>query len=113
MLEPRRSRRFRSCASLFWRTGETAGTADSKHLFPPRPCICGRAVQRAIDHKTSHAVYHMLEIKFGDAVALEIGRRIQEVDGVWHTLLDRKFDGVHFVPEGLVDALRVAHHALA
>ena len=70
-------------------------------------------MQRSIDHQTSHAVHHMFEIKFGDAVALEIRRRIQEVDGIRYALLDCKLDGVHFVSKRLVDGLRVAHNALA
>ncbi len=53
----------------------------------------------------------MLEIEFGDAVALHIRSGIQEIDGVGHAVLDGKLDGVHFIAESFVDGLRVLDDA--
>ena len=55
----------------------------------------------------------MLKIKFGDAIALEIRRGIQEIDGVGHAILHRKFDGVHFIAQREIDGLCVFHDTRA
>ena len=51
------------------------------------------------------------EIEFGDAVALEIGGGVEEVNGVRDAIFDGEFDGVHFVAESLIDGLRVEDDA--
>ena len=55
----------------------------------------------------------VFEIKFGDAVAFEIGCGIQKIDCVGHAVLDGEFDGVHFVAERLIDGLRIFDDARA
>ena len=70
-------------------------------------------MQGAVDDQAGHFVDDVFEIKFGDAVALEIRSGIQEIDGVGDSVLDREFDGVHLVAEGLVDRLRVFHDTRA
>ena len=70
-------------------------------------------MQRTVDDQAGHPIHHMLEIKFGDAIALEIRRGIQEVDGVRNAIFDRELDGIHFVAECLIDGLRVLHDTRA
>src|SRR5271163_3417907 len=83
-----RSRSFRPRAAIFRRACETAGSANAQHFFPPRPRIRRRAVKRAVDHESSHALHDSFEVKLGDAIALEIRRWVQEINGVRHALLD-------------------------
>ena len=72
-----------------------------------------RAVQSAVNDESGHFVHDVLEIKFGDALALHIGSGIQEIDGVGHAVLDGEFDGVHFVAEGFIDGLGILDDASA
>src|ERR1700675_2435052 len=71
-------------------SGEPCRRADAQHLFPSRPGVGDIAVQRAVNHQPRHLFYYLFKIKFRDAVALEIWRRIQEIDGVGHAVLDRE-----------------------
>ena len=71
------------------------------------------AVERAIDHELRHLLDHHVEVERRDAIALEVGRRVQEVDRVGHAVLDRELDRVHLVAERQVDRLRVADDARA
>ena len=68
---------------------------------------------RAVDDELRHACRGRHRSSAGDAVALEVGRRVQEVDRVGHAVLDRELDRVHLVAERLVDRLRVADDAVA
>ena len=95
------------------RADKAGGGANAEHFFPARPGIGRIAAQSAVNHEAGHAIHYMREIKFGDAVALEIGRGIQEVNGVRDAIFDGEFDGVHFVAQRLIDGLRVAHDARA
>src|SRR6266403_1102454 len=104
---------FLSGGGALWRSGKSCSCANAEHLFPPRPRVRSLAVQRAVNHQPRHFFHHVLEIKFRDAVALEIRRRIQEVDGVRHTIFNGELDGVHLVAQRLVDGLRIFHNALA
>src|SRR5580704_2170130 len=97
----------------FGSAGESCGRADAKHFFPTRPRKRSYAVQSTVNDKAGHFVDDMLEIKFSDAVALHIGSGIQEIDGVGNSVLDGKFDGIHFVAEGFVDRLRIFDDASA
>src|SRR5215472_13512714 len=93
------------------RSGESRGGADPQHFFPARPGRIALSVKSAVDHQSRHFFHDQLKIEFRDAVALEIRRGIQEVDGIGHAVLYRELDGVHFVPERLIDGLRVLHNA--
>ena len=46
-----------------------------------------------------HPLDDEIEVVRRDAVALEVGRRIEEVDRVGHAVLDGELDGVHLVAE--------------
>src|SRR5260370_18293687 len=107
----RRGRSLLSGRGALWRSRKSRRRADAEHLFPARPWIRSLAVQRPVNHQPRHFLYHLFEIKFRDAVALEIWRWIQEVDGVGHAVFNRELDGVHFVAQRLVDGLRIFHHA--
>src|SRR5258708_18831289 len=54
----------------------------SEHFFPTRPGVGDVAVQSAVDDQLGHFFYDVLEIKFGDAVALHIRGGIEEINGV-------------------------------
>ena len=90
---------------------EAARRADAEHFFPARPGVRDFAVERAIDDEVRHLFDDMFEIKFGDAIAFEIGRGIQEVDRPGHAVFDREFDRIHFVAERLIDGACVVHDA--
>src|ERR1700730_12432494 len=97
----RSSRSPLSGGDALWRSRESRGRSDAKHLFPSWPGIRSLAVQRAVDHQTRHFFHHVLEIEFRDAIAFEIRRGIQEVNGVGHAIFDGELDGVHFVAQRL------------
>src|SRR5260370_14730217 len=109
----RSGRSLLSGSGALWRSRKSRRHADAEHLFPARPRIRSLAVQRAVNHQPRHFLYDLFEIEFRDAVALEIRRWIQEVDGVGHPVLDGELDGVHFVAQRLVDGLRLFHDARA
>ena len=48
----------------------------------------------AVDDQTGHLVDDVLEIKLGNAVAFEVGSRIQEIDCVRNSVFDRKLNGI-------------------
>src|SRR5687768_3583742 len=81
---------------------------DPEHLFPSGPASRRVGVEGALDYEGGHLFDDMREIEVGDAIPLEVGRRIQIVDRVRHTVLDRKLNRVHLVAERLIDRLRVA-----
>src|SRR5271165_4316891 len=56
--------------------------AQTQHLFPSRPGICGISLQSAVNHHARHFVQYVFEIEFGDAVALKVRRRIQEINRI-------------------------------
>src|SRR5262249_31770884 len=93
------------------RSRKSRGRADPDHFFPTWPGIGGSACQRAIDHQSGHLLDDMLEIKLRNTVALEVRCGIQEVDGIWHSILDRKLNRVHFVAQCLIDRLRILDDA--
>src|SRR6266487_1470993 len=66
------------------------GGAESSHLRPPRPRVLWRAVQRPVDHEVGHPLHDHIEVERRDAVALEVRRRVQEVDRVGNAVLDRE-----------------------
>src|SRR5467141_4689412 len=96
-----------------WRARKSGGGANAEHLFPAWPWIRSLAVQRAVNHQPRHFLHHVLEIEFRNAVALEIRRGIQEVDGVGYAVFDGELDGIHFVAQRLIDGLRIFHHTRA
>ena len=44
-------------------------------------------VERAVDDEPRHLLDDDVEVELGDAIALEVGRRVQEVDRVRHAVL--------------------------
>src|SRR5215472_17205421 len=100
------------CCAL-GRPGESRGGPDPQHFFPARPGRIALSAKSPVDHQSRHLFYDQLKIEFRDAVAFEIRRGIEEVDGIGHAVLYRELDGVHFVPEGLIDGLRVLDDAHA
>src|SRR5580704_17973760 len=95
-LAPERSRFLGLRAQLRRRAGKSSGGADAEHFFPSRPGIRGVAILGAVDHELRHAIDYVAEIKFRDAIALEVWRRVQEIDCVWDAVLDGELDRVHF-----------------
>src|SRR6202012_4236471 len=78
----------RDARRRLWSANESIRCAEAEHLLPARPGIRNISVERAIDDEMRHLLDDMLEIKFGDAIALEVGRGIQEVDGPGHAVFD-------------------------
>src|SRR5579863_5490209 len=96
-----------SSSGAFGRTNKSAGGADVQHFFPPWPGTRSGSLQRAVHHQPSHLVHNVIEIKFSNAIALEIRRCVEKVNRVRNAMLDLKLDRVHLVAEGLIDSLRV------
>src|SRR5579862_4399205 len=94
-------------------SGETACRTNAEHFFPSRPGICHVAFESAVDDQLGHLFDDVAEIKFGDTVALKVGSRIQEIDGIGHAVLYRELDRIHFVAKRLIDRLRIFHDARA
>src|SRR6266404_4756722 len=107
----RSGRCFLPGSGALWRSCKSGGCADAKHLLPARTGMRSLAVQRAVDHQPRHLFHDVFEIKLRDAVALEIRCRIEEVDGIGHSIFYGELDGVHFVAQRLVDGLRIFHDA--
>src|SRR6266567_2086455 len=97
----------------FRRARKSRRRSHAQHLFPLRPRIRRRSIQRAIDHQARHFFYYHVEIKFRDPVALKIRRRIQKINRVRDIALNSKLNGIHLVAERQIDRLRVFHHARA
>src|SRR5579872_1902150 len=54
---------------------------------------------------------HPLKISFADRMNVGVGRGIQEIDRIWHTVLDRKFDCVEIVAERAAERQAIADNA--
>src|SRR2546430_10912830 len=91
----------------------STGLAHADHLRPARPTLLRLAVERAIDDELRHLLNRNLEIVRRDAVALEVGRRVEKIDRVRHAVLYGELDRVHLVAERGVQRLRVANDARA
>ena len=82
-------------------------SAHRGHVCCARP-LSARSITSAAIFST-----HDVEVVRRDAVALEVGRRVQEIDGVRHAVLHGELDRVHLVAERGVQRLRVADDARA
>ena len=73
---------------------DAAPGAPMKPAAVPMPSISSHrgqllrriGIERAVDHESRHLLHDVREIEIGDAIALEIRRRIEVVDRIRHAV---------------------------
>src|SRR5580765_3963208 len=83
------------------------GVRYPRHLRPSRPRLLRFAAERAVNHHRAHLLDAHLEVERRDAIALEVGCRVEEIDRVRHAVFHRELDGVHLVAERVVEGAGV------
>ena len=65
------------------------------------------------ENEVRHLLQHPLKVVFLDREVVEIGGRIQEVDGVEDVVTHRELDGVHVVPQSVDEDARLLDGLIA
>src|SRR5579883_2934898 len=62
------------------------------------------------DDQVGHGLEHPVEVVCGDREAVEVGRGVQEVDGVRDAIANSELDGIHVIAERLHQFPGIADH---